>query len=237
MYNPIIYIPIATTIFSAYFAFTLYKHWRTKPKNLYLMWWMIGVIVYGLGAMTEAMTALTGWHIILFKLWYIVGAILGGAALAQGTVYLMISRKIANILTVICVSYAVIASFFVSLSPVIYSAVRPHQLNANVMSWQWVRFLTPLLNFYALFFLVGGALLSAWRYHKKHDSPSRAKGNILIAAGALLPGIGGALAVIGIVDGLFITEFIGIILIWFGYRTIAVGSTSKSIHKAQQLSR
>jgi hypothetical protein len=234
--NSILYIPIATTFFSAFFVYTLFRHWRSKPESIYLLWWMIGVIVYGLGTVTEALTTLTGWHVILFKLWYIVGAILGGAALAQGTVYLMLSRRLANTFTILVVAYATVASILVILSPVLYDKVNPHNLDGNVMAWQWVRLLTPLLNIYALVFLVGGALLSAWRYYKRYGSSSRVKANILIATGALLPGIGGSFAAIGVVKALYITEFVGIILIWFGYRSI-VNDSSKSIHKAQRTSK
>ena len=58
-------------------------------------------------------------------------------------------------------------------------------------------------------------------------------GNWLIAIGALLPGIGSSFTVFGFVEVLFVTEFIGIILIWAGYRAMTV-SQAESIHAAQQ---
>jgi hypothetical protein len=83
-----------------------------------------------------------------------------------------------------------------------------------------------LPNLYAMVFLVGGAAWSAIQYARKKDSANRVLGNWLIAIGALLPGIGGGFTRFGYVEVLFITEFIGIILIWAGYRAIMQPQTS-----------
>jgi len=42
--------------------------------------------------------------------------------------------------------------------------------------------------------------------------------NILIAAGAILPGIGGTATRMGYVEVLYVTELVGLILTWTGYR-------------------
>jgi hypothetical protein len=46
----------------------------------------------------------------------------------------------------------------------------------------------------------------------------RYHGNVLIAIGALLPGIGGSFTRFGHVEVLYVTEFLGILLIYWGYR-------------------
>ena len=85
-----------------------------------------------------------------------------------------------------------------------------------------MRLLTPFINGYAVVFLVGGAALSAWRFWKTAHAGHRAAGNALIAAGALLPGIGGSLAKAGLVEALYVGELAGIVLIWSGERVCAV---------------
>ncbi|MBT8399148.1 MAG: hypothetical protein KJO98_01625, partial [Rhodothermia bacterium] len=72
------YLPIATTIVSVVFAFVLYRHWRSKPSALYLAWWTFGVVMYGVGTLTESLTTIFGWDPLVFKSWYISGALLGG---------------------------------------------------------------------------------------------------------------------------------------------------------------
>lgn len=87
-----------------------------------------------------------------------------------------------------------------------------------ILEWQWVRLLTPFINTYAAIFLIGSAFYSAIRWSKIENGKNRAIGNTLIATGALLPGIGGGMAKAGMVEALYIGEFVGIILIYAGYR-------------------
>ncbi len=81
--------------------------------------------------------------------------------------------------------------------------------------------MTPFINAYAAFFLIGGAAVSAWRFWQRAGAGNRAAGNTLIAVGALLPGIGGAMAKAGVVEALYVGEFIGLVLIWAGERMCA----------------
>lgn len=81
-----------------------------------------------------------------------------------------------------------------------------------------MRLFSPLVNIYAFVFLVGGAALSAWRYRGNVETRHRLIGNVLIAVGALLPGIGGTATRMGHTEVLYVTELAGIVLIWAGYR-------------------
>lgn len=98
---------------------------------------------------------------------------------------------------------------------------------------QWVRAFSPFINIYAFIFLVGGAAWSAWRYAKASGSAGRMWGNISIAVGALLPGIGGTSARMGHVEVLYITELVGLVFIWIGYSLIK-SDGKRSIHKNQR---
>ena len=86
------------------------------------------------------------------------------------------------------------------------------------MTWRWVRFISPFVNLYAVIFLIGGALRSAIRFARTREAHHRAVGNALIAVGAILPGIGGSFTRFGHVEVLYVTEFIGLLLIFAGYR-------------------
>jgi hypothetical protein len=213
------YLPITSLIVSLTFFGIIFRKWTKNRSSLHLLWWAIGALMYAAGTFTEAFTTLAGWNLIIFKMWYITGALLGGAPLAQGTVYLLLPRKTAHILSVVLVAFVAIASVFVILSPVNMEQVDPAHLSGSVLTWGWVRAFSPFANTYALIFLVGGAIWSAWKYRKTNQT-GRILGNILIALGGLLPGIGGSFTRFGHVEVLFVTELIGIILIWIGYETI-----------------
>lgn len=231
--NLIHYLPVVSTAVAALFFTVLWRHWRAKPSARYVMWWMIGVGLYGVGTLTESLTTVLGWHEPIFRAWYISGALLGGAPLAQGTVYLLLPRRTADRLTVALVAYIAIVSAFVLATPLQTDLVEPHRLSGEVMGWQWVRLFSPLVNTYAVIFLIGGAAWSAGRYARKGDSPARVRGNVLIAIGAILPGVGGGFARAGTVEVLYVAELVGLLLIWAGYRAIA-GDGGTSIHTAQQ---
>lgn len=228
------YVPIASTIVAAAFFVVLRRHWQAS-RSSHLLWWTIGVGLYGLGTLTEAVTTIFGWNETVFRAWYIAGALLGGAPLAQGTVYLLMPRRRADRLTILMMTYVAIAAAFVLTTPVDASlAAEAGRLTGRVMEWSWVRLFSPLLNLYALVFLVGGAVWSAVRYARRADRPrARVIGNALIAVGALLPGIGGTFTRAGHVEVLYATELVGILLIWAGYRFI-VRDDTRSIHAVQR---
>jgi hypothetical protein len=232
MQNITHYIPILTTVVSFAFTAVLYRHWQRKPETKYLMWWTIGVFCFGIGTLTESINALFGWSVLNMKAWYIAGALLGAFPLAQGTVYLLLKEKTADILTWFFILYITSAAIAILLSPVDMSLVDPTRLTGKVMTWTWARLFSILPNTYSLIFLVGGAAWSAIQYARKSNSGGRVLGNWLIAIGALLPGIGGSFTRMGYVEVLFVTEFIGILLIWAGYRAMSQSQT-KSIHAAQ----
>ena len=217
MRQPIHFIPILTTLFAVYFGWMVWKRYRERRTGPHLAWWAAGIFIYGVGTLTEASVTLFGWSPVLFRSWYISGALLGGAPLAQGTVYLLFSRKTANRMTAVVVPYIIIASLFVLLTPINYELVESHRLTGAVMEWSWVRLFSPWINMYALIFLVGGAAMSAWRFGRNPETVSRAWGNTLIAVGALSPAIGGTATRMGHTEVLYVAELIGLLLIWAGY--------------------
>lgn len=227
------YLPVATTLVAAVFTSVLWRHWRRKPDARYLLWWTIGVALYGTGTLTEALTTLFGWSEPVFRAWYIAGALLGGAPLAQGTVYLLLPRRKADRLAILLITYVAIASAFVISTPLDMSLVETHRLSGDVIEWGFVRLFSPLVNLYAVVFLIGGAIWSAVRYRRQGVTGARVRGNVLIAVGAILPGIGGSFARAGMVEVLYVTELIGLVLIWLGYRQIA-GDRTPSIHRSQR---
>jgi hypothetical protein len=212
------YLPIFTTLISAAFAFVILSRYRSKPQAKHLLWWGIGVAIYGAGTLVESLTTLFGWHVVFFKAWYIVGALLGGAPLALGTVYLLMGKRAGDIAAVTLVWIVGVTSTFVVLSPIRTELIDPAILNSKVLEWQTIRIVSPFVNGLAALFLIGGAFYSAGQYFRRPEMRNRFIGNLLIAVGAILPGVGGMMSRMGHTEGLYVGELIGIILIWYGYR-------------------
>jgi len=242
MNNPIEYIPILTTCFSIYFTIEIFKHYQYR-KTSYLLWWTLGVLTFGMGTLAESINVLFGWHEMNVRYWYIVGALLGGFPLAQGSVYLLLNKRFADITSVFFTLMIITGGVAVMLTPVSIPEGFNYKLTGAVFAWKWVRLFSPLINIYAFIFLVGGAIYSAYKFRKvlqRNDNAgpekesraitaARYKGNILIAIGGLLPGIGGTFTRMGYVNVLFITELVGLILIYVGYRIIKEGKKTVNV--------
>jgi hypothetical protein len=216
MRSAIHFVPIATTVLALGFSVVLFRRYRERG-GLHHLWWAVGALSYAAGTITESVTTLTGWHEGVFRAWYITGALLGGAPLAQGSVYLHFGRRTANALSMVLIATIVIASVCVLMSPIRYDLVEQYRLSGNVLEWSWVRRFSPFINIYAVLGLVGLAIRSAAYYAVRKETWHRCIGNVYIAIGGVLPGIGGTFTRFGHVEVLYVTEFLGLGLIIIGY--------------------
>lgn len=218
LHRAVLHLPVITTFCAIYFCFELFRRYRAKGGGLHLLWWGIGMATYGVGTATEAATTIFGWNPVVFRLWYVAGAFLGGYPLAQGSIYLLMRRRFAHASAWIVSGVIAVASVFVFLTPLDVTQAETHRLSGQVIEWQWVRLISPFINLYAVAFLAGGAVVSALRFRKAAALRHRYLGNIFIAIGAILPGIGGTMTRGGVVEALYITELAGLLLIFVGYR-------------------
>jgi hypothetical protein len=230
--RPVHYVPILTTLFSAFFLFQISRRYLQRGGS-HLFWWAAGVFTYGLGTLLEAIITLHGNTPFLNKSWYVAGALLGGYPLAQGSVYFHLKKKNADMLTILTLPFIIVTSIIVFLSPINMELLEVHRPSGASLGWQWVRLLTPFINTYSVIFLIGTALWSAIRYTRIADGKYRAYGNALITVGAILPGVGGGMAKAGYVEALYVGEFLGILLIYAGYRLCSY-SPSLTIEAVEQ---
>jgi hypothetical protein len=232
--TPIHYLPIATTLIAIVFCSSLVQRYRDKGEGVHLLWWAAGVATYGMGTGLESVITIAGNSAWLNKWWYVMGALLGAYPLAQGTVYLLLPRQTANLLTMITLPMVFLLAVLVALCPVNLEVLDPFRPSGRVLVWSWLRWFTPLINCYAAIFLVGGAVLSSWRFAKNRATRQLAVGNALIAIGAMMPGFGGMAAKVGSIETLYVTELIGLMVIWVGY-SLCVRSSNDG--KAKQPNR
>ncbi len=92
--------------------------------------------------------------------------------------------------------------------------------------------LTILLNIYGTLGLVGGALYSSFIFWRKRVLADRMLGNILIAAGALMPAMAGSMLNAGLADWLYLSEFVGVVLMYIGFLK---ATASRPVGEARQV--
>ncbi len=211
------------TIVSFIFAAAVFKRWSyKKPKHLLL--WGIGLVLYGLGTLSEVVLSYT-FSPFWLKLWYLCGAMLTAAWLGQGTVYLLVRRRrLADLLMVFLALASLLSLGLMIAAPLtpaagLFDIARPvsEQYKEILVRSGLVTLLTILLNIYGTLALVGGAIYSAYLFWRKKVLANRMTGNLLIAAGALLPAMAGSLVKAGLLDFLYLSEFVGVVLMYAGF--------------------
>jgi hypothetical protein len=324
-------LPTVTAILALIFAATVFSRWRSNGRR-YLLLWGVGLCFYALGTAMEAAFGFLGWHPLIFRTYYLSGAVLTAAWLGQGTIHLLGKRWLPQA-TLIGLSLATFYGLYevgraeleptfmsdrlktaisadtggtaedvlrlagetvatpggalmdvwartivqqanidvdrvteaperlgyglrkgdtlvgtrtlmelqgVDVSPVtltdaeaaapIYVAqngqVRgaivfapPLELNGSaiIRTTSNARSITPFFNVYGTLALAGGAIYSAYIFWRKRVLYNRMIGNILIGIGAMSPALGGTLSKAGFPTALYISELIGIVLIFIGY--------------------
>lgn len=172
MYKVLIALPLISSLLSFFFAALLLRRYAMR-RGPHLLLWGIGMVFYGVGGFCEFYHGVFGWNPLVFRLWYLCGAMLVAAWLGQGTVYLLVKRKWANALMVVLALaslYGAVRVFAAGLDPSLMttSVHTGSELSGHAITTSGVRFpLPPLLNTYGTLMLVGGALYSAWIFWRK----------------------------------------------------------------------
>lgn len=221
-------LPLTSTVISLAFAAVLLRRWFERKRLHYLVWG-IGLLIYGTGTFAEFYSS-QAWNATIFRLWYLCGAVLAAAWLGQGTVYLLVRKPgVAHALMIallVGTAIAAIGAFNTPLNESIFDpsvplseqyATRSAQGIAGIMPEGGVRSYSFLFNIYGTAALVGGALYSGYLFWRKRVMPNRVLGNVFIALGGLSPALGGTLARIGAPEFLYVSELIGVIVIFIGF--------------------
>lgn len=228
------YLPILSTIVTFAFAGAVFNRFKVR-HGAHLLLWSIGLVLYGIGTLTEVISLFT-FNPIALKLWYLSGAMLTAAWLGQGTINLLVRRRgIAPTLNIVLTVMSLLAVILVLLAPITPAAATFS--TAQPLSTQYkdiltrsgiVILLTILLNTYGTITLVGGAIYSAYIFWRNRILFNRMIGNILIAVGAILPAMGGSFIQMGLPDFLYVSEFLGAILMYVGFLQATVAAPVKA---------
>ncbi len=209
-------LPLMSALLTTVFAAVVLHRWRQRRRP-HLLLWGIGLIFYAVGGFMEAYYGLVGWHPWVFRLWYLCGAVLVAAWLGQGTAFLLMRRRWAQILLGILVLGSLYAAYRVFTAELDPTRMIGNELSGHAIVTPGVRMLTPFFNLYGVVLLVGGAIYSAWLFWRKRVLLNRVVGNILIAVGAMAPAFGGAFQRAGIPLALYIGELVGAVLMFLGF--------------------
>lgn len=210
----IVILPLLSCIISFIFTIAVLDQFFARRKSYQLIW-SIGLFMYFISTGTEFWVGTWGLNEVIYRLWYLLGAICVAAYLGMGTIYLLVTKRIAHMIMAILLLASIFAAVRVFTVSIDVSVLQG--LSGKAMP-PGVRQLTPFFNIFGTVALVGGAIYSAWIFWKKRILPHRVISNALIALGAILPAFGGTLMrVWDSQNAFYLLEMLGIIIIFTGF--------------------
>jgi len=81
-------IPAATSILAFLFSLALFDQWRER-RHGYQLIWAIGMLFFGVASGCEAIGGGSGWNELLYRTWYLTGAVWTAGWLGLGTAFLL----------------------------------------------------------------------------------------------------------------------------------------------------
>ncbi|MEO8625528.1 MAG: hypothetical protein ABI452_02405 [Candidatus Limnocylindrales bacterium] len=86
--NPNVVLPFLSSMLSFIFFVLLVDQWRERRRP-YQAVWALGMLWYGLSAGTEFIGGAFGWSEMLYRIWYLIGAVWVAGWLGLGTMFLL----------------------------------------------------------------------------------------------------------------------------------------------------
>jgi hypothetical protein len=229
------YLPFLSTLVTFAFAAAVFARYL-KRHGPHLLLWTIGLLFFGIGTLSEVILGFT-FSGLMLRLWYLSGAMLTAAWLGQGSLHLLVRKRgVVWTLTGILTAVSLLATALVLSAP-LTPAAASYQVKIAISS-QYTDILTRggltilltiLLNIYGTLTLVGGAIYSAVIFWRKHVLFNRMIGNVLIAVGALAPAMGGSFVRLGLPDLLYLSELVGVVLMYIGFIQATTAPARESI--------
>lgn len=190
--------------------------------------WTAGFLIFAAAAAVQAIGQYGGFTPLLFRLFYLLGGVLGVIYLALGTFYLHAPRRLAHICAVVLVVLTVVVAIDAFLVPV--DAARLTDAK-GVLGEAYTSTATPihlgavLFNIIGTLVLVGGSAWSAWRFARDRAGIDRVVCNVLLTAGALLIAAGFSAAKVGGAPSgsltvLGVCEAVGIAIMFAGFLSL-----------------
>src|ERR1700690_1825181 len=81
-------LPAATALLAFVFCLALLDQWRER-RHAFQLVWAGGMFFFAVAAACEAIAAVGGWNDVLYKAWYLTGAVYTAGWLGLGTAFLL----------------------------------------------------------------------------------------------------------------------------------------------------
>lgn len=230
--------PAATAALGFVFTGLILAQWwrRRKPHQLA---WAVGMLFYALAAVMETISEATQhWDPTVYRFYVVLAAALTGF-LGLGSYYLLARKKLGpRIYLAFLLVCLVVFLYGVFTTPLDMSLLKPNTTvggKALGSATAFPRIMSLPFNITGSIFLLGGALISVWRFARKREFAYRVWANLLIALGTIVIAGAGGVARAGLSAGLYPGEMLASAILLAGF--LMAGTLDKGAHDAVKHSR
>jgi hypothetical protein len=205
-------LPLAAALLALLFACRLGLSALRRPAGQKVLW-AAGFALFALAATMEAVAHRTGWNPALFRTYYLAGGVLTVAYLGAGSAWMLLPRRLRDVMVGALVLATLAAAVTVALSPVhghLLAAADSGRPPANSALAGQAFLWAIALNSFGTVFLVGGSLYSILRRR-------RVRTNLWIGGGAIVVGLATGLSRGGDYSFVYAGELVGIALMFYGF--------------------
>jgi hypothetical protein len=201
-------------VVSLAFALSTLERWL-RDRRLQELAWTVALVVFTAAAACLWLGAADRWSGPLFRVFYLLGAVVDVPVLALGTVALLGGDTAGRRAAVVVLAFCAFAAGVVTVAPWRH-AVPPHHLpRGSDVFGALPRVLAAVGSAGGALVVLGGAAWSALRRR-------RVVANVLIAAGTVVLGAGGVLnSALGAMNAFSISLLAGITLLFAGFLVAA----------------
>lgn len=225
--------PAATAVLGFVFTWLVFDQWlhRRKPHQLA---WAVGMLMYSVAAVMEAVSEYSGhWSPLVYRFYIVLAASLVGF-LGLGSYFLIAKKRTGPLIYLgMLIGWLTVFLWGAFVVPLKLSKLVPGITvggQALGAATSFPRVMSLPFNITGSFFLLGGALLSIWRFARKKEYAYRMWANVLIAVGTLLIAGAGGLARAGVTAGLYPGEMIASAVLLAGF--LMAGTLDKGAKEA-----
>lgn len=212
--------PLATAALGFAFFGLVFAQWLRR-RRAHQLAWSVGLFMYAVAASLEAWSEWSGtWDPTVYRIYIVLAASLVGF-LGLGSLYLLTRRRLWGDLYLAFLLVCLLV-FFVGVftHPLVESKLVPGiSVGGQALgaSMTFPRVMSLPFNITGSVFLIGGAVISVWRFARRREYAYRMWANVLIAAGALLIAFIGSRARLGDTTGLYAGEMVASALLLAGF--------------------
>ncbi len=207
-----ILFPLGAAIVAAAFALATWR--AAKPQDTALRVWSVALVQFAIASGAIVWGIAFGWTPLVYKAFYVFGAVLNVAWLALGTIWLEAPRKVAAVVNVLFIVAATVSSGIV-VSAVLLPGAREALASQALPAPADI--MPDVPRTLSRIFSSGGSVVVLFGLLSALGRRRRPVGMALLALGVVIAGVGSTMARAGRVEYFSVSLAIGIAVMYAGF--------------------